>query len=233
MSAADRTSHGTTEHASRAADPARPGGFETTTPSSETATGQPAQIEHSSKLIAIRLLNYMTNHIVCHIPSFALRHAWYRSVLGIKLGEHAGIHLGCYVWFYGPNQLRRDGLEIGAYSRINRNCCLDARCSLRIGSNVSISPEVMLLTASHDSADSSFPLVNRPLVIEDYVWIGSRATVLPGVTLGRGCIVAAGAVVTRDVAPLEIVAGVPARKVGMRPSEATNYLLDSPFPLYE
>lgn len=185
------------------------------------------------RLFVIRLLNFMTNYVVSHVPSFALRRAWYRHVLGVQFGEHAGVHLGCYIWFYGPGQLRRDGLTIGAFTRINRNCCLDARGPLRIGSNVSISPEVTILTAFHRMDDPQFRVESRPVVIEDHVWIGTRSTILSGVTLGRGSVVAAGAVVTRDVAPLEVVAGVPARPIGTRPAEAADYVLDGPFPLFE
>lgn len=185
------------------------------------------------RLFAVRTLNYLTNYVVSQIPSFSLRHAWYRHVLGVGLGHHAGVHLGCYVWFYGPGQLRRSGVTIGAYSRINRNCCLDARGPLRIGENVSISPEVTILTAFHRVDDPDFRVEERPVVIEDHVWIGTRATILAGVTLGRGCVVSAGAVVTRDVPPLAIVGGVPARPIGTRPASATEYVLDEPFPLFE
>jgi acetyltransferase-like isoleucine patch superfamily enzyme len=184
------------------------------------------------RLFSIRLLNYLTNHIVCHVPSFSFRRAWYR-LLGVKIGDHAGVHLGCYLWFYGPGQLRRDGVRIGAYTRINRNCLLDARGSLQIGDNVSVSPEVAILTASHRVDDPEFRVEDRPVVIEDHVWIGTRAMILPGVTLRRGCVVAAGAVVTRDVSPLAIVAGVPAQPVGVRPVQATEYVLDGAFPLLE
>jgi maltose O-acetyltransferase len=69
--------------------------------------------------------------------------------------------------------------------------------------------------------------------IEDYVWLGARAVILPGVTVGRGAVVAAGSVVTKNVPPLTIVAGIPARPVGMRDSAATVYELDWPLPLFE
>jgi maltose O-acetyltransferase len=185
------------------------------------------------RLLAVRALNYLTNHVVSHVPSFALRRLWYRRVLGARIGPGTGIHLGCYVWFYGPGQVRRDGLSLGANTRINRACCLDARGSLRIGDNVSLSAEVAILTASHRVDDPAFGVELRPVVIEDHVWIGVRAVILPGVTLGRGSVVAAGAVVTRDVPPLAIVAGVPARPVGERDPAATGYVLADPFPLLE
>jgi maltose O-acetyltransferase len=186
-----------------------------------------------SRLIAIRLLNYATNELISHVPSFAIRRFWYRRVVGIALGHHAGIHLGCYVWSYGPNQVRRDEVRIGSYSRINRDCFLDVRGSLQIADNVSVSPEVMILTAYHRADTKEFPVETRPVVIEDHVWIGARATIMPGVTLGRGCVVAAGAVVTRDVPALAVVAGVPARNVGVRPAAGAEYTLSAAFPLFE
>jgi acetyltransferase-like isoleucine patch superfamily enzyme len=199
---------------------------------------EPRPLEHPGlaahlRLFVIRTLNYLTNYVVPHLPSFALRRAWYRRIVGISFGHHAGVHLGCYLWYYTPSQVRRDGISIGAYSRINRNCSLDVRGGLTIGENVSLSPEVMILTAAHGVADPEFRVVGKRVVIEDHVWIGSRAMILGGTTLGRGSVVAAGAVVTGDVPPLAIVAGVPARVIGKRPEEATHYVLDSNFPLFE
>lgn len=190
-------------------------------------------VRGSVKTFAIRLVNWLTNYVVCHIPSFRFRRWWYRRVLGVQIDKTAGVHLGCYIWFYGPGQIRRDGFTIGPHSRINRDCCLDARGPLRIADNVSISPEVTILTAFHRIDDPKFRVESRPVVIEDHVWIGSRATILSGVKLGRGSVVAAGAVVTRDVEPLQIVGGVPARPIGTRPAEALEYVLDGPFPLFE
>ena len=185
------------------------------------------------RVVAVRVLAYFTNHVVSHVPSFALRRAWYRRALGATMGRGAGVHLGCRLTFYGPGQIRRDGLTLGARTRINRDCRLDVRGSLWIGADVSVSPEVTVLTASHRLGAPDFPVETRPVQIEDHVWIGTRAMVLPGVTLGRGSVVCAGAVVTRDVPPLAIVAGVPARTIGERPADAAAYRLDTPFPLFE
>jgi maltose O-acetyltransferase len=197
------------------------------------ATPEPQNYRGPHRLFAVRLVNYLTNNVVNHVPSYAARRLWYRRVLGIRLAAHANLHLGCYVWFYGPGQIRRDGFSIGAYSRINRNCCLDARGSLHIGDNVSVSTEVMILTAAHRPDDPAFRVETRPVVIEDHVWIGARAILLPGVTLGRGCVVSAGAVVSRDVPPLAIVAGVPARTIGERPASAVGYVMGADYPLFE
>ena len=205
----------------------------TDAPRRSPATPEATEGGGPHKVFAIRVLAYLTNYVVAHVPSFALRRLWYTRVLGARLGSGAGIHLGCHLWFYGPGQVRRGGLSIGARSRINRDCCLDTRGSIAIGDDVSVSPEVMVLTAGHAVADPAFGVVTSPVVIEDNVWIGSRATILPGVTLGRGSVVSAGAVVTRDVPELAIVAGVPARPVGERPADAAAYSLDGGFPLFE
>jgi maltose O-acetyltransferase len=184
------------------------------------------------QVFAVRLVNYLTNHVVSHLPFFALRHAWYRHVLGVSIGDGSAIFLDCYLWFYGPGQLRRDGLRIGHHSLINRGCCLDARASLVIGNNVSISPEVIILTTQHRIRDPDFGLESRPVVIEDHAFIGTRAMIMPGVTVGRGSVVAAGAVVTHDVPPMCVVGGVPARPIGQRDVEP-RYRLDAGLPLFE
>jgi len=199
------------------------------------AAARPEEAAASSgpRLFAVRSLNYLTNHVVCHVPSFALRRSWYRRVLGAEIARSAGVHLRCYVWFYGPRQTRRDGFHIGARSLVGRSSCLDVRGGLTIGEDVSISPEVAIITAAHDVEDPGFRVVDRPVVIEDHVYIGMRATILPGVTVGRGAVVAAGAVVTRDVPPFAIVAGVPARQIGSRPEEAIVYELPGAPALFE
>jgi len=204
-------------------------------PSRRLASGGAACArERGLKLTAIRLINYLTNHVVNHIPSFSIRHLWYRRLLGVRMGRGSGIHLNCYLWFFAPGRLRRDHhLIIGEHTRINRGCLLDARGPLRIGSNVSISPEVAIVTTQHRSADPDFAVQSLPVVIEDHVWIGIRAVILPGVTVGRGAVVAAGAVVTRDVPPLAVVGGVPARPIGSRGLSDPSYVLDDPFPRFE
>lgn len=179
------------------------------------------------------MLNYVTNHVISHVPSYRLRHEWYRKALGVTLGPGASVQLGCYVWFYGPGQLRRSGLRIGTNSRINRGCCLDGRGPLVIGDNVSVSPEVAIVTAHHRYDSQDFALESRGVVIDDHVWIGMRATILPGATIGRGAVVAAGAVVSGQVPPMTVVAGVPARPVADRPDHAAAYLLDEAWALFE
>ena len=184
------------------------------------------------RLLAIRIVGYVSNHVICRIPSFWLRHAWYRKVLGVRLGDGSAIFMGCYLWFYGVRDIRRGRLQIGERCRINRNCCLDVRGSLVIGSDVSISPEVVILTAGHDYEDPDFSLNHGPVVVDDHAWIGTRAMIMPGVTVGKGAVVAAGAVVTRNVEPGAVVGGVPARVLGNRHLDP-KYAIASRPPLFE
>jgi acetyltransferase-like isoleucine patch superfamily enzyme len=184
------------------------------------------------RLFCIRVLNYLTNYIVAYVPSHAVRRLWYRRVLGIRLGENASVFMGTYVWFHGPREIRRFAVRIGRNSRINRDCTLDLRSGLTIGDNVSISPQVMILAGTHDVNDPTFPTVAGPIAIEDHAFIGTRATILAGVTLGRGAVVVANSLVSKDVPAMTIVGGSPARPIGMRDAGATVYELGSA-PLFE
>ena len=183
--------------------------------------------------VAVKAANYVTNHVIARIPSFSVRHAWYKRYLGLQVGEGARIHLGCYMWHFSPGRVRQDRSRIGAGTWINRGVCLDLRGGLDIGEAVSISPEVLILTASHAVNDVKFRLTLAPVTIGNHVFIGSRAIIMPGVRLGRGCVVAAGAIVTRDVEPLAIVGGSPARQIGIRDEAAVHYPLGGPMQLFE
>ena len=154
---------------------------------------------------------YLCNYWVAAVPSHRLRQWFYRTVMQFEIGDESFI-------FMGARFDARRGFVLGAHSVINDRCRLDNRGSLEIGSSVSISSEVCILTADHDPQSESFGGGVRPVRIEDYVFVGTRAIILPGVTLGRGAFVAAGAVVTNDVAPFAIVAGCPAKQIGSRPT---------------
>jgi maltose O-acetyltransferase len=96
---------------------------------------------------------------------------------------------------------------------------------LTLGRNVSISEGVMIFSLEHDPNSATFENRGAPVVIHDRVFIGARAIILPGVTLGEGAIAAAGSVVTHDVPPYTIVGGVPAHPIGTRQTEL-KYSLD-------
>ena len=103
-------------------------------------------------------------------------------------------------------------LSLGKEVFLNAGCRFQDQGGITIGNGVLIGHNVVLSTLNHDPAPARRDWLHpAPIVIGDRVWIGSNATVLPGVTIGDGAIVAAGAVVTKDVAPNTVVAGVPAR----------------------
>jgi len=116
-------------------------------------------------------------------------------------------------------------VQLGHNSIINRNVLLDGRMGLTIGNNVSISEGVAIFTLEHDPNCPEFTHCGAPIVIHDRAFIGARAIILPGVTLNEGSVVAAGAVVTHDVAAYTIVGGVPAKPIGERCTDLT-YRLD-------
>jgi acetyltransferase-like isoleucine patch superfamily enzyme len=177
------------------------------------------------------LIKYMTNHVIAHIPSHKVRLAWYHRVLGWQIGPRATLLLGQRVQFGG---LRSGGMKvsIGNGTVINEGCFLYTTGGLIIGENVSISAGAWLVTGTHDMNDPHFPDDYRPIVIESHAWIGVRATVLAGVTIGEGAVVMAGAIVTRDVPPYAVVGGVPARVVSQRKLQNASYELDFS-PLFE
>ena len=172
------------------------------------------------------IIKYMTNHVINHIPSYTVRYAWYRRVLGWYIGPGATILLGLHVQMAG---LRRDSdqkVRIGKNSVINYNCLAHVTGGLVIGENVSISPGVWLVSGGHDINDPEHNSIYRTIVINDYAFIGMRATVLGGVTIGEGAVIMAGAMVTRDVPPYAIVGGVPAKVVGQRELRNPSYTLN-------
>ena len=170
------------------------------------------------RLFAGTLLAFVYNAIVTHIPSRRIRHAWLRLWLG-KLGEGTGVQRGCRF-------LNGRKVQLGDRNVINFGCLFDGRVHrISSGSDVSIGPEASILTLDHDPQSPYFALRGGDVLIGDYVWIGYRAVIMPGVTIGNGVVVAAGAVVTEDVAAYVVVAGVPARPIGKRTPDL-RYRLD-------
>ncbi len=153
-------------------------------------------------------LEYCVNDILPHIPFWCIRR-WYLRLWGARIGKGSFIMKKNYL--LNPNRL-----SMGSYSHINRGCTIDARGNITIGNNVSISHGVYIMTGSHDHQARNFIGRFMPICIDDYAWIGVGAVVLQGVHIGKGAVVCAGAVVTKDVGDYEIVGGVPAKHIGER-----------------
>ena len=145
---------------------------------------------------------------VGNVPSHAIRNFFYRRA-GVTLPHDSSIHWKAR--FFAP-----EGLRIGSHCTIGNDAFFDGREGITIGDCVNIAAEVRIYTREHDIDSPTFAECGAPVVIEDYVYIGSRVTILPGVRLGRGAVVASGAVVTRDVAPYMLVGGVPAAVIRER-----------------
>ncbi|AXF05541.1 acyltransferase [Paraburkholderia hospita] len=132
--------------------------------------------------------------------------AYARLVVGTDIGRPGSyIHIG-------------DGCGIGEYSSVGGSGGVTIGRNTIIGQHFTAHPE------NHNFSDLSRPIreqgtTRKPIVIGDDCWLGARVTVLAGVTIGEGCVIAAGSVVTRDVPPLSVVAGIPGRIVGIRPEE--------------
>jgi maltose O-acetyltransferase len=116
-------------------------------------------------------------------------------------------------------------IYIGEDTIIGDHCFLDGREKLIIGSHVAVASQVLIYNSEHDINSNDFRAVEEPVEIEDYCFIGARAILLPGVKIGRGAVVASGAVVTKDVPSLTIVGGVPAKEIGKRKIKNLNYRL--------
>lgn len=151
------------------------------------------------------------------IPIHHVRRFFFR-VAGMSIGRGSTIHTGSR--FYNPS-----GIKIGKDTIVGEYSVLDGRDMLRIGDHVDIASEVMIYNSEHDVHSEDFHAVSAPVVIEDYVFIGPRAIILPGVTIKKGAVVGAGAVVTRDVEEFMIVGGVPAKVIGERKNKDPKYKL--------
>lgn len=147
------------------------------------------------------------------LPDFALpglRAQCYR-LAGCDIGPRASV-LGRLRLLGGSGTAGR--LHLGEGSLVAPGVTFGLDGEITVGRNVSISPQVTLYTATHalgfGSQRMTPAMTPKPVVVEDGVWIGMQALILPGVTLGQGCVVSAGAVVTLDVPPNTLVAGNPA-----------------------
>ncbi|MBI2031217.1 MAG: acyltransferase [Candidatus Levybacteria bacterium] len=165
--------------------------------------------------ILTELINFILR-VVGFIPSHHVRRFFYR-ISGLSIGKGSAVHMGAV--FYDPKNIK-----IGEDSIIGEGTVLDGRDALIIGNHVDIASEVMIYNAQHDVQSVDFHAITAPVTIEDYVFVGPRTIILPGVKIKKGAVVGAGAVVTKDVEEFTIVGGVPAKEIGKRNKEL-NYKL--------
>lgn len=186
--------------------------------------GNPLSAAAASRKVAGRVYNwwldfklFLVHLISLHMPLYTIRWLVFKLV-GLRIGQKSKIHMGTK--FFNPA-----GVEVGADTVIGDRAFLDGRAPLIIGNHVDIASEVMIYNSEHDIEDPEFSATEESVEIGDYAFIGPRAIILPGVKIGRGAVVAAGAVVSDDVKDFEIVGGVPAQKIGERRLKRPKYRL--------
>ena len=150
------------------------------------------------------------NMVITHIPSHFIRLTVLRA-LGATIGRDTWILRGTTVLWIS-------GLTVGNDCNIGFRCMLDARGTITVGDHVVIASDTHFITATHDIESPDFVAVIKPITVEDYVWIASRATLLCGTSIGRGAVVAACSLINRDVPSMQVVGGVPAKEIGSRTS---------------
>lgn len=182
----------------------------------------------STKEVAQKLINRAQNiwidivlmklNFISYLIPFHSIRKFFFMLAGVKVGKNSYIHMGTR--FYFPA-----GITIGKGTVIGDRCFLDGRAPLTIRDNVDIASQVLIYNSEHDINSEGFDPHEAPVEIGDYVFIGPRAIILPGVKVGKGAIVAAAAVVTHDVEPFKIVGGVPAQVIGERKNKNPHYKL--------
>jgi acetyltransferase-like isoleucine patch superfamily enzyme len=162
--------------------------------------------------------SYMATKIAYNIGrlhGLRLRLYLYRRI-GMKVGSNCVIRRGVYLG--SPNELELgDGTFVGRAS-------LYCTGGVKIGKNVNVSDGVVIVTAKHDVNSPQFEARYEPITIEDWAWIATNAIILAGVTVGEGAVVAAGAVVTKDVPPYSIFGGNPGKVIGERMKQKFDYV---------
>lgn len=157
-----------------------------------------------------QLIFMVIYRLISPIPySFALKRYVLRAA-GATIGSAVKMKSGCI--FEPPGHL--SNLHIGEGTFVNTGCRFASRGAVFIGSRCAIGPGVFFETVSHYHApDGALKTIAKDIVVGDNVWVGAGCIILPGIRVGSFSVVGAGAVVTKDVAPHSVVAGVPAKSI--------------------
>lgn len=146
-----------------------------------------------------------------YLPSHSVRKFFYRRS-GMVLPSSSSIHWRAE--FYAPEHI-----VVGTHCTIGDSCFLDGRSGVTIGDNVNLGSHVTIYTREHDVDSADFAETGGAVVVGAHAWLASHCIILPGITIGEGAVVAAGAVVTKDVEPFMIVGGNPAVPIKRRSSD--------------
>lgn len=186
--------------------------------------GQELKVTEAFRRAFVRFYNWYldfklaTLHLISDtLPFHSLRQLFFR-LAGVSIGKASAVHMG--VRFFEPK-----GISIGDDTIIGYRTFLDGRETLKIGNHTDIASEVMIYNSEHNLESTGFEAISDKVEIGDYVFIGPRSIIMPGVKVGKGAVIAGGAVVTKDVPDFAIVGGVPAKIIGERKNKNPNYKL--------
>lgn len=185
--------------------------------------GQPLSVREAFRRAFVRFYNWWLDFklLIVNRSGWCPFWCWRKFVYqlaGLKIGKGSKIHVFCR--FFEPKNI-----EIGEDTIVGEFCFLDGRDKLKIGNHTDIASRVLIYNSEHDINHPKFEAIEKPVEIGDYVFIGPRAIILPGVKIENGAVVAAGAVVTKDVPPSKIVGGVPAEVISERKLKKFDYRL--------
>jgi len=159
----------------------------------------------------LRAWEQIYNIIICKIPIHWVRLTWLR-LGGMKIGK------GSSVW-RNSEVIGIENIVIGDDSVVGWHCQLDGRAGLIIGDHVTIASYVLMIAGGHDFHSMDFRAMGKPLYIDDYAWIASRAIITMPARVSKGAVVGAGTTVNKVVEPYKIVGGFNAKPIGERPHD--------------
>ena len=160
---------------------------------------------------------YLYNYWLTFFPVHSIRLFYLRNFMNIPIGKNSFIHMGCI--FY-------ENVVIGNNTVVGRSCRLLGNITVK--NNVSITAESYLISSSHYKDSPVFESFTKPILIEDYAWIGARSMVMPGVIIGKGAILGANSIAVNNIPSYAIYGGNPAKMIGKRLNNQEYILMYNP-----